>query len=125
MASFQERLEYRGGLGLIMDSNLKHTLILNKNAGSQRAGGQSSGTVTPTDTRESSEMRDTESEVSTGISEIIGNLQSLRREIEEDTTTDTSSTEGGGAGPGRPPQGGADVGRTSETGEIRRRTGNL
>lgn len=82
----------------------------------QRAETQSSGTVTPADTRESSEMRDTESEASTGLSDIIGNLQSLRREMAEDTPTDTSGREGGG---------GAEVGRASETGELRRRTGNL
>ena len=88
-------------------------------SGAPVAEGQSSGTVTPADTRESSELRDTESEVSTGLSDIIGNLQSLRRDIEREDTTDTSSVEGGARG------GGASVGRASETGELRQRTGKL
>lgn len=69
--------------------------------------------VTPADTRESSEIRDTESEVS-GLGDMISNLQSLRRELDsDDASTDTPTGEAG-----------TDEGRTLETGELRRRTGN-
>lgn len=72
------------------------------------------------ETQEGSSEQDTESEVSRdsrGYSDIISNLQSLSRELdgEEGLTTDTSSVDGGGA---------RMEGRASETGELRRRTGN-
>ena len=87
------------------------------------------GTATPADTRDSSEIRDTESEVS-GLSDMISNLHSLRREMDSDdisstgTDTPTRGQEDGGEEE-TPPQAGEQEGRTLETGELRRRTGNL
>ena len=87
-------------------------------SGQREEAHSSSGTVTPADTRESSEIPDTESEISSGTSDIIHNLQSLRREINAEESS--SSVSGEGEGPG----GGAPEGRAYETGELRRRTGN-
>ena len=84
----------------------------------QRDASHSSGTVTPADTRESSEVPDTESEISSGTSDIIHNLQSLRREINAEESSNFSSAEGEESG------GGATEGRAYETGELRRRTGH-
>lgn len=82
------------------------------------------GTATAADTRESSEIRDTESEVS-GLSDMISNLHSLQREMDSDdissTGTDTPTREVEGHQEETP---GAQDTRTSlETGELRRRTG--
>lgn len=99
----------------------------------------SSGTVTPADTRESSELRDTESEMSGGLQDMLSNLRSLQREVDADDE-DTASTasmdtptsgpaavRGGGGGataPARQPSGSGQEGRNLETGELRRRAGN-
>ena len=81
----------------------------------QGAEAHSSGTVTPADTRESSEIPDTESELSTGVSDIISNLRSLQREMpsEESASAEEEGPEGGASG------------RAFETGELRRRHGNM
>lgn len=93
------------------------------------------GALTPADTRDSSETRDNESEIS-GLSDMISNLHSLRREMDSDdissTGTDTPTREheaSEGYAEGTPESAAAGSsegheGRTLETGELRRRTGN-
>jgi hypothetical protein len=90
------------------------------------------GTATPADTHDGSEIRDSESEIS-GLSDMISNLHSLRRELDSEdistTGTDTPTREqdtptreqeeGTATGSGE----GGQEGVSLETGELRRRTG--
>ena len=94
----------------------------------QRAEVDTSGTVTPAGTtREGSEVRDTDnSEVSGGdMGDIISNLQSLRRDLDNEESSDYSSIRDGAEQPANVTgQAGELEARASETGELRRRTGN-
>ena len=88
------------------------------------ADDRSSGTVTPTYTQESSEVQDTESEISTGLGDIISNLQSLRRDVDNEPSTDTSSGEADSVnGHDHERELAQAEGRALETGELRHRTG--
>lgn len=107
----------------------------------QRAEVDISGTVTPAGTtREGSEVRDTEgSEGSGGLGDIISNLQSLRRDLDNEESSDHSSIREGvgqpgdatgvvvgqpgnatGLGAGQPADETELEARASETGELRR-----
>lgn len=73
-------------------------------------------------------MTTTGSEVSSGLGDIISNLRSLRRDLDDETSTETSSVNEEGGGGGGAIGGGGDEerdgARALETGQqLRHRTG--